>query len=320
MIGCIRAQSRCPAVDIPMIPLTNLHASGALEQVSHSDLNPCLLGQRIALNELTTFPCTIEQDLEAYQFWQLPAIGVSWRKLLLHGVRRNVRSIVESGLKVSSLSWVGGVTGHHGYCFDDAIAEVKRAIRIAGQLRCPTLSVVTGPQNGHIDSHARRLIRLALQEVADLAKRYNVVLALQPMHSMFHQEWTFLHSLDDTLAVLEALNHPAVKLDFGTYHLGQEADLLSRIPEIVNRIGIVRLADRYGSPQHLNDREVPGEGCLPIQEIVVALEDAGYRGWYETEVWSRDLWKMNHHDVIERCLRSQARLFSTQLPVSESSF
>ncbi len=277
------------------------------------ELDSCALSNRVAMNELTTIRWSIAQDIEAYQLWNIPAIGVSWRKLLQFGVQKGVRLLRESDLSISNVGWVGGFTGQNGFGHDEVMLEAKRAIRVAGQLRSPSVTVLTGPQNRHIDSHARRLAVSALCELADLAASYNVSIALQPMHLVYNRNWSFIHSLDDALELIEKANHPAVKLAFGTYHLGEEADICSRIYEIVDKIAVVHLSDRYGPPQHENDREIPGEGRLPIREIVYALESAGYDGWYETEVWSPDLWKMDHHDLIERCLRSQATLFSNEL-------
>lgn len=276
------------------------------------------LSHRIALNQLTTIRWTLQEDLEAYQIWNLPAIGLSWRKILDFGVQRAVRAVRQSGVAVSNLGWVGGFTGQNGFGHSDVMLEAKRAIRVAGQLRASTVTVLTGPQNGHIDSHARRLACSALTELADLAGTYNVVLALQPMHLLFHRNWSFIHTLDDALEMIECIDHPAVKLAFGTYHLGNEANICSRIGEIVEHVGIVHLSDRSGTPRDENDREIPGEGNLPIREIIAAFESAGYVGWYETEVWSRDLWKMDHHDLIERCLRSQTALFSDDNSQTES--
>lgn len=285
---------------------------------AHPSLDACDLAHRTALNQLTTIRWSLEEDLEAYQLWNLPAIGVSWRKLLEYGVQRGVRTIRQSGMKVSSVGWVGGFTGHNGFGIDAVTLEAKRAIRVAGQLRSPAVTVLTGPQNGHIDSHARRLACQSLQELADLAASHDVCIALQPMHTVYHQNWSFIHSLDDALELIERVNHPALKLAFGAFHLGEEEDICTRLKEIVRHVGIVHLSDRSRSPRDENDREIPGEGRLPLREMIFALESAGYDGWYETEVWSRDLWKMDHHDLIERCLRSQATLFSNEFRAAVS--
>lgn len=304
-----------PQTGVPFISITTVSKNLQNQPITNpaslrSPLPVSGLAQRIALNQLTTIRWSLEEDLAAYKQWEIPAIGVSWRKLVEHGVQNGIRKIRRSGMPVSNIGWVGGFTGQNGFRFKDTVLEAKRAIRTAGQLRAPTVTVVTGPQNRHIGSHARRLVCSGLRELADLAASYDVCVALQPMHSIYQRNWTFLHSFDETLELAERVDHPALKVAFGTYHLGHEEDIAQKIASAVDLIGIVHLADRTDEPIHENDREIPGEGALPIREIVNTLESAGYDGWYEIEVWSQELWKMDHHDLVERCLKAQSALFS----------
>ncbi|TWT52225.1 Xylose isomerase-like TIM barrel [Thalassoglobus neptunius] len=262
---------------------------------------------RLALNQLVTVRWTLDEDLEAYREKSIPAIGVSWRKLCESGVQQGIRKIQRSGLAVSNLSWVGGFTGQHGYGLRETILEARRAIRVAAQLRAESVTVITGAQNRHIDSHACRLVTQSMRELAELAAIYNVKLALQPMHAIYAQNWTFLQSLDDALEMLDRIDHPSVGLALGTYHLGEEDKVIERVRDIIDRIVIVQLADRRCSPKNENDQCLPGEGVLPIRALVASLEAHGYDGWYQTEVWSQDLWKLDHHDLIDRCRTAHLR-------------
>ncbi len=290
----------------------NLKLKNGLTKMQTSGLNSLSMQQRISINELTTLRWSLEEDLNAYRSYDIPAIGVSWRKLLAYGVQRGVRKIKQSELPVSSLGWVGGFTGHNGFGFDEVLLECKRAIRVASQLGAPTVTVVTGPQNRHIDSHANRLVCLALQELAELAECYGVTISLQPMHPIYQHNWSMIHTTDQAIKMIRQIGHPSLKLALGTYHVGDESDLCTRVHEFIDLIGIVHLADRSTSPLNENDREIPGEGQLPLRGIIQALESAGYDGWYETEVWSKDLWKLDHHDLIQCCLQSQTALFSNE--------
>ena len=292
-------------------PSTGLSHRPATEnqQASMRDHHP--LKNRMAVNQLTTLRWSLTQDLAAYRDHGISGIGISWKKLNEYGVLRGIRKIRRSGLPVSNLSWVGGFTGQHGYGLDDAMAEAKRAIRVAGQLRAESVTVVTGPQNRHIDSHANRIVTDSLRKLGDLAALYDVRLALQPMHRIYASEWTFLNTLEDSLEILDQVSHPAVGLALGTFHLLDRPDASALIEQIVDRIAVVVLADRLDAPIDQNDQSLPGEGRLPIREFIAALEYFGYCGWYQTEVWSRDLWKLDHHDLIRRYRRAQRNCLPT---------
>ena len=266
------------------------------------------LVRRMSLNQLTTLRNSLAEDLSLYARHGVAGIGLNWRKLSDTGIRRSVRQIQNSRLPVSSLGWIGGFTGEHGYALREVMTEARRVIRVAGQVGAKTVTVLSGPQAGHIRSHAMRLVTDGLRELSELAATYQVRLALQPMHPLFAKNWSFLNSLDDTLDVLDRIRNHDVKLVFGAYHLFEEPRLADRLAEIVPRIGLVTLADCGETPRHENDRLLPGEGQLPLVELIHVLETHNYSGWYELEVWSRDLWKLGSRDLMRRCVAAQDRL------------
>jgi sugar phosphate isomerase/epimerase len=171
-----------------------------------------------------------------------------------------------------------------------------------------SLIVVTGSLAGHIRSHARRLLIEGLVEVLDQAAEAGVRLALQPMHPLFENEWTFLTSLDDALDIVQRMNHPQLGLAFGTYHLWQEDRLLEKIPEFARHVAVVQLSDWRDPPRCDNDRLLPGDGSIPLRDIIGACESSGYTGLYEIEVWSRDLWKRDHRSLMTDCMSRFAGL------------
>lgn len=276
--------------------------------VTTQSVEPRSLCERLALNQLTTLRNCLATDLECYQRYGVPAVGLSWQKLVRYGVRRSVRKIQQSQLPVSSLGWIGGFTGENGYSLPEAMTEARKVIRVAAQVRAGSVTVVTGPQSGHIRSHAMRILAGSLAELSDFAATYGVELALQPMHPLFCRNWTFIHSLDDAIELMDRVNHPQLKLAFGTYHLWEEAGLLRRIEEIASRVAIVSLADWGDVPRHENDRLLPGDGRLPLPEMISAFERGGFLGWYELEVWSRDLWNLEHRDLMRRCATVREQL------------
>ena len=56
------------------------------------------------------------------------------------------------------------------------------------------------------------------------------------------------------------------------------------------------------------DRALLGKGILPLREIFHALEDGGYRGWYEIEIISDDVDAMGYERVLRQTRTAFARL------------
>jgi sugar phosphate isomerase/epimerase len=74
--------------------------------------------------------------------------------------------------------------------------------------------------------------------------------------------------------------------------------------EIARSSGLIyglHVADSLATPRSREDRLIPGTGVIPLVEIVGAVLDAGYDGWIDVELMSRELWALDYPDVLDRC-------------------
>jgi len=260
------------------------------------------------MSQMTTCRWSFLEDVVHYRQAGISQMAV-WRpKLSDFGEERSIDLVRESGIRVTSLGWAGGFTGGHGYSFVEAIEDAREAIVTAAALGADVLTVVSGAQYSHIGSHARRLLIEGLEQLLDFAGERGVTLALQPMHRIYREEWTFLNSLKDTLDVINEMDHPYLRMAFGTYHLWQEPQLIQRLPEIIPLIALVQMSD-WRAPRCDNDRLLPGDGMIPLADILSGLHEGGYRGPYEMEIWSADLWKSNHHELLTQACQRFVSLF-----------
>ncbi|MCA9079814.1 MAG: sugar phosphate isomerase/epimerase [Planctomycetaceae bacterium] len=257
-------------------------------------------GNRISINQLTTLRTSLEEDLQYYAALDVPAIGVSCRKLSGHAQLRISRLFQQSQLQVSSLGWIGSFLGFNGHTRAETMREARKAIRLAPRIGASTITVLAGPQAGHIDSHARRLVADSLRELIPFAHSSQVTLALMPTHPRFSRDWSFLTQLDDVLSIIADVDHPRVRLGLSTYHSWHEDRALDRFHAVAANTALVQVADWSRNTRCDNDRAMPGDGILPLKEMVAALESGGYRGWYELDVWSRRLWNQEPEEVLRR--------------------
>lgn len=258
-------------------------------------------GLKLSINAMTTYRWSFEQDVMRYRLAGIEAIGLWLPKLIEYGEERAIEFLVENELKVSSLSFAGGFTGAFDCDLSDVMIETRDLIRLAGRLGADSLVVLSGPKRNHLNKHARRLVVDSLKELAGEALDHQLKLSLMPMRPEFKSSWTFLQSLDETLDVLDRVNHPAVKLAFDTYHSGHEAGLLKRLPDLVNQIGIVQVSDSRTSVRDEYDRVLPGEGVLPVKAILEGLTEANYHGFVDYQIWSEDCWAAKDLSFLHRC-------------------
>ncbi len=253
---------------------------------------------KLSVNETTTFRWSFEEDVARYAAAGIPAIGVWRQKLSDFGPERGAELLIETEMEACHLSWAGGFTGSDGRTYRDSVEDAVEAVRTAAMLRCETLIVYSGARAGHTYNHARRLIQSALAELLPEADRLGVTLAVEPMHPGCADDWTFLTSLDETLALLEKVASPRVKMILDTYHLGQDPGFVQRIPEIAPHVAVVQLGDARQPPEGEQNRCRLGEGTVPLPEIVAALKAAGYDGYYDVELLGEEIETTDYESLL----------------------
>ena len=255
---------------------------------------------RISLSQLTTLQWSLSDEVSQLKQAGFDAIGL-WRpKLTEFGERRAAEALSNARLPVSSLSFAGGFTGGCGFSYLEAIEDGCQAIDQAVIVGAKTVVVVGGSRHGHTDRHSLRLVVDGLRKLAEHAERTPVTLSLLPMHRFFNKRWTFLNSLDQTLDVLSAVDRPQVGLAFDTYHLWEEPRLVERIAEIAPFTNIVQLSDCNRLPDSEKDRRMPGDGIIPLRDLIQAFQSSGYAGYFDIQVWSGNVWKSNYTHLIEQ--------------------
>ncbi len=274
--------------------------SSAMDSVQHDSVKiPAM--SRLAVNQLTTVRWSFLEDLHAFRAHGFKAAGL-WRpKVVRFGEARAVELVRDLELAVSSLSWAGGFTGANGESFYDAVDDARQAVHLAGALNAECLVLVSGPQCGHIGSHARRLVVDAIKALAEDAAEQGVPLALQPMSRGAARNWSFLRSLDETLDVIERSGRGA-RIAFDVFHLWDAPRLLDRIPELASRVAVVQLCDGGGAARSSDqERRAFGGGEIPLSAIVAAFDEAGFSGYYELAVWSEELWQSDYSRLLREC-------------------
>lgn len=262
----------------------------------------------ISMSELTTYRWSFEDDVQRYRTAGFEAISV-WRpKLAEYGEERGAALLKECGFRTASLLWAGGFTGSDGRSLSDAIEDAQEAIRVAANLQAGCLTVYAGARGGHTRNHARRLLRMALRELAPMASQFSITIALEPMHVTGGGELTFLNSVDETLEIISETKHDRVKLALDTYHFGRDPSVLAQLPQWVSHLAIVQLGDSRAGPCVEQYRCRLGEGTVPLQAIVQTLAAAGYNGDYDIELMGEELGPTCYDELLVHSRRFVARL------------
>lgn len=254
---------------------------------------------RLSVLELSTLRWSFEDDVIRYREHGYEAIGV-WRpKLSDCGEAKGRELLQEMGMSVSALHWAGGFTGHDGRTFRESLHDALDAIQVASDLKADCLTVLAGSRAGHTKNHARRILSMALKELAECAQALGVQLAVEPMHSGCAHDFTFLTNIPDTLEILSSIGHSNLGIVFDCYHMAQDPRVLEWLPSAVPFIRLVQFGDAKSAPLGLQNRCLLGQGSLPIVEIVQTIERYGYEGYYEIELVGEDVEDYDYEHLLD---------------------
>jgi sugar phosphate isomerase/epimerase len=256
----------------------------------------------LSMNELTTYRWSLGQDLENYREAGYSGIGVWRQKLADESEDSAIERLTASGLSVTNVSWAGGFTGSDGRSLADSIDDAASAIRLAGSVMAGCLVIYSGGRNNHINRHATRLLRMALDELLPIAEMWEVPLAIEPMHPACAMDWTFLTSLESTIDFVEQVDSPFLKIAYDTYHFPLGSKRRSQLAALAPHLGIVFLGDRLEPASADQERCPLGHGRLPLVEIVSTLQDAGYTGAYDVKLMGPDIETCDYWTLLEQSL------------------
>jgi sugar phosphate isomerase/epimerase len=239
---------------------------------------------RFSISEFSTYRWSLEQEVSEFSRRGIQNIGVWRTKFSDFDPDYAADLLYLNDLRVSSLSWAGGFTGSCGMSHEQAIADGMQAIRTAARIGAECLILHPGSRGNHTRRHSRRLFSRAIERLLPVAADFGVTLAMEAMSRQQAESWTVFDSEDEALAFAREYLPQELGLVLDLFHVGTSSSVFEALPDFVPRLCLVQLSDRrkYGSGIC---RSRPGTGSLPIQDWFNRLEDHGYRGLYEIEVY-----------------------------------
>ena len=238
---------------------------------------------RLAVSQLTTLRWDLPEELCHCVEHGFDAISLWRTKVSDVGIGAARELLQQAGVRVSSLHWAGGFTGSDGQTFEESLADCHEAIDTAEQLDCPVLTLYPGTRGGHTLTHARRLVRQAVVDLAPAAATAGVTLALQPACEPEAPGGGFMSSLEETHGVIADVDQHHVGLALDLWSFADDPFLLNSWDLLVRHVRLVLVADRRGPPDFEQERLLPGAGRLPLDQCLRALADAGYQGDIEID-------------------------------------
>lgn len=262
---------------------------------------------RLCIHTITTKPWTVEEAAKRYSAAGIKGITV-WRDTLEgRNIRQTGKMIVEQGLEVVSLCR-GGFFPHTDPAKRKAsIDDNRRAIEEAAELGAPLIVLVCGADPAQSLNESRKQIHDGISALLPEASAAGVKLAIEPLHPMYADSRSAINTLAQANDMVESLNSPWVGVAIDVYHLWWDPCLENEIKRCAAHQNLLafHICD-WNTPttDMLFDRGLMGEGCIPVQQIRGWVENSGFNGFIEVEIFSHRWWKEDQSVFLSKIINA----------------
>ena len=262
---------------------------------------------RLAIHTMTNKPWTLEQCIAGYTKAGVPGITL-WRNVLQPmGAPAAGKMLRDSGLKVVSLARGGFFPALEAPARQAALDDNRRAIDEAAAIGAPLIVLVCGAVPGMPLVEARKQIRDAIGTLIPYAAANKVKLAIEPLHPMYAGDRSAINTMGQARAICEYHKSEWVGIAADVYHIWWDPDLEAEIRLAGQQKTLLafHICDwRTNTRDLLNDRGLMGDGCIPIRQIRGWVEQTGFFGWNEVEIFSNERWATDQTEYVEQIKRA----------------
>jgi hydroxypyruvate isomerase len=154
----------------------------------------------------------------------------------------------------------------------DFLRSIEEAVATAQRFGTRRLNAIAGVLPPSVDrADAERTAVANLKKAAPLAEAAGVFLLIEPINNIDMPGYV-ADSIDRGVALVQAANHPSVRLQLDQYHVGMMGgDAIAELRRHAALVEHVQIADVPG-------RHQPGTGQQPIAAFLDELDKVGYQG------------------------------------------
>ena len=240
-----------------------------------------------------------------------------WRdQVAAVGLDKVAKAVRDTGLELSGYCRGGMFPASNAAGLKAALDDNRRAVDEAKALNAACLVLVVGALPGALEgkpahknlARSRNEVHDGIAATLDYARNVDMPLAIEPLHPMYAADRACVNTMEQALNICDALDPSksgALGVAVDVYHVWWDPKLKAQI----ERAGRERLLAFHvcdwlvPTRDLLNDRGMMGDGVIDIPQIRGWVEAAGFKGYSEVEIFSKeDWWTRDGGEVLDTCI------------------
>jgi sugar phosphate isomerase/epimerase len=253
---------------------------------------------RLSLNQITADPYDMRSVVDA-----CVRHGIGWISLWRHkvaelGVRETAALVRDAGLSVSSLCR-GGFFAAATAAEREARHDDNRRALEAAELGTNVLVLVCGPAPDRDLEAARRMVVDGIERLLPDAERLGIRLGVEALHPIYAGDRSVVVTLGQANRIAERFPAELVGVIVDAYHVWWDPDVYAQIRRAGPRVLGFHVSDwLVPSPDPLMGRGVMGDGVIELRRLRAAVEEIGYDGPIEIEIFNKGVWDMPLDEML----------------------
>lgn len=273
----------------------------------------------ICLNSSTIRPAGLldkitiaaETGYSAVELWNDDLTQLEQQGGSLSQIRQRLQ---DTGLKVPSVIALFDWMQSEGAQKETAFVEARRRMKQAAAVGAPRIVASPVPDGPNLDiGRAAERYR----QLLELGRETGVTPAME-----FLGFFRNVYQLEQAVAIARQAEHPDACIVLDPFHLyrgGSGFGGVKLLKEV--KISICHFNDSPASPPQFEqvdgDRVYPGDGILPLAQMLRDLVSIGYKGYLSVELFNPSYWQQDLREVA-RIAREKTESIMAEIDVSSS--
>jgi 2-keto-myo-inositol isomerase len=264
---------------------------------------------KIGFNGASTMKTDLPGDIRAASQAGYDFIEIWARKMeayltdhTLDDLKTLLRTAQVKPLAINSVEFI---TFNSSWEKTNTASTIKRYVEAADQLDSPYLVLVPSPRPpGISDSEVYEESVRVLREISDRYKNHRVRFAFE----FLGFSWCSVSTLEQDLEIVQGVDRENIGLVLDTFHFyagGSKIETIQKINR--DKLFITHINDAENLPREkLQDRHrlFPGEGVIPLKDIISKLKAIHYNGPVSIEMFRPEFWGLPPEKVARKGIQA----------------